>query len=1110
MNSAFKRKLTALLLVIAMLLSLSPIAAFADDAAAASPEQINVTVSFQDSWFILAPQTLSVSSDTAESYGFNLDEQSEHVTTLDVLVAANEAYAELMGGNFTKAAAETKDGQTTYSNELLTVQTSSYGAYIKQLFGNATSNCGFTVNGATPHDNVGKDIPGMEGKQYTGFAVNQAIVQNNDNVEFFIYQDDYTYDYYAFFTDEDDNRLTTVTAAPNEKIVLHLQGYPIAWYGCSTDEVIAKYTEDLTEFQLTLVDETATPLDGELAENISAITTQEDGYCEVSFPENGTYYLTVTPLDSNADPIIYPWLEINVGAFEKASIPEYKNEVYEDFQNDLWLQYDFKELAVGESATIYPRRVPQIVESDIAQALESDRPNFNFNIISGDSVVLNTNDNQIEATVTAVKAGDTLVMVSYDETKAYDTDYAACSEVNYAYVVFSVNDENTPDIKISTNIPYSSYDTLYYTEGDGYDLDFTVTADDAAKVIVTVNGEEITSDAKDIYHALLTNRSNIIGITAYDENNNSRSFYQVIDARKIEITAVNGLNPVRPLTAGEPVNISFKGITMPVYKLSKIYNPTFYNPTWGSKGTYVHYTDAESAELKGYCKQWDLADNNTITFTPKLGGKYTLTDGQIFSSWWGSGLYADKGEYKPEWVGDAPISEGEFSVLPDITLDIAYASDAVRVEGISLNQTSAALKKGETLQLVATITPENAENKNVTWTLTNTATNDVESYYATIDQTGKITALNPTPSGTKLIAAATTADGNKTAACQFTVKGSSASSQKDKINISVDTYTANNQSIIDLTAINYQDGDTAWSATKRLFDEKGISYTYNPKKNGYVSEINGVSEFDYGKQSGWMYSVNGEYPEIGCGAYELKAGDTIRWRYTLDLGKDLGVTIPNTDKPSGGGGAPETTPETQTEPKSDETNTVSAVPSFYDVAKNAWYYNPVTAIAQKGLMTGTAANVFEPNKATTRAELVAILYRMEGSPAVYAASTFSDVAPNAWYAAPITWAENAKVVAGLDRTHFVPDNALTREQVAAILYNYAKAKGLDITQGGMAVREYADYDSISSYALPSVAWAVNTGIISGKSGYVLDPQGTATRAEIAAMLERFIAFYKIS
>ena len=103
MNFAFKRKLTALLLVIAMLLSLSPIAAFADDAAAASPEQINVTVSFQDSWFILAPQTLSVSSDTAESYGFTLDEQASQVTALDVLIAANKVYADLMDKDFTEA-----------------------------------------------------------------------------------------------------------------------------------------------------------------------------------------------------------------------------------------------------------------------------------------------------------------------------------------------------------------------------------------------------------------------------------------------------------------------------------------------------------------------------------------------------------------------------------------------------------------------------------------------------------------------------------------------------------------------------------------------------------------------------------------------------------------------------------------------------------------------------------------------------------------------------------------------------------------------------------------------------------------------------------------------
>lgn len=160
-------------------------------------------------------------------------------------------------------------------------------------------------------------------------------------------------------------------------------------------------------------------------------------------------------------------------------------------------------------------------------------------------------------------------------------------------------------------------------------------------------------------------------------------------------------------------------------------------------------------------------------------------------------------------------------------------------------------------------------------------------------------------------------------------------------------------------------------------------------------------------------------------------------------------------------------------------------------------------------MTGTAANTFEPNKVTTRAELVAILYRMQNSPAIYAGSKFADVANGAWYANPIIWAENMRIVSGMDANHFEPNTALTREQVVAILMNYAKACGYDTTLGGMAIREYADYDAISTYALPSMNWAVSSGIIKGKDANTLDPQGTATRAEIAAMLERFIAFYEI-
>lgn len=1112
MKSTFKRKLTSLLLIAVMLVSLCPMAAFANDT---TSESISVTVSYQaDGWFNLAPQEITVSSNTAESYGFELDSSADVVTTLDVLVAANIAYADSFGQKFSPATITTdKDGNTTYTNGFLTIKNTTYGASIYEMFDKESTNCSFTVNGATPHDDVYND----EWKSYTGYTISQATVKDGDNVEFFFYQDSYAMDKYAFFTDENGNRLSKLYLCPNENATLTLQGYPIGWYSCSTDEVIADHTAELSNCSLILVDATATPIyEGDLAEIILATATDSNGSCTISFPENGTYYLTTTEPEN--DHAILPWLEIEVGAFEKATEPNYENKVYADFENDIWLQYDFKELTVGDTATIFPRRMPQIDESEMGSTNGEYycRPNFNFNIIAGDSIKLNTNDSKTDATVTAVKPGDSIVMVSYDAVTDENKDitYDACSEVNYAYVVYSVGDEDTPEITISTDIPYSSYDTLYYADGEGYTLDFKVTAEGADSITVMVNGEEITSDQKDVYHALLTNRSNIIGIIATDKNDNTKSYYQVIDARKIEITVENGLDAARPLTSNEEVNISFKGITMPIYKIEKIYNPSFI--AWGGKGTYVHYTNTDlGGELTGYCNQYDLAQTNTITFTPSVGGQYTLTNGRIFTSWWGKELGTDKGEYNPN-TGLAPVYEGEFSILPDITLDIAYDSDAVRVNGITLDKTTATLKVGDTLELLATVAPSNATNKDITWSLINTKTNDVESYYATIDQNGKITALNPTPSGTTLVATATTADGNYTASCTFSVKGTSATINKNKVNISIDTYTVNNQSIIDLTAINYQDGDTVWSATKRLLDDKGITYTYNSKKTGYVSEINGIKELDYGAESGWMYSVNGDYPDTGCGDYEISAGDTIRWRYTLNLGKDLGVTLPEeAEKPStggstgGAGGTAATKPTTENNKNTTTTETAPTAPIFSDVPANAWYYTTVTNIATKGLMTGTAANTFEPNKVTTRAELVAILYRLQNNPAIYGDSKFADVSADAWYANPVIWAENMHIISGVDAEHFAPNEALTREQVVAILMNYAKAYGYDTTLGGMAIREYADYDSISAYALPSMNWAVASGIIKGKDGNTLDPQGTATRAEIATMLERFIAFYEI-
>lgn len=177
---------------------------------------------------------------------------------------------------------------------------------------------------------------------------------------------------------------------------------------------------------------------------------------------------------------------------------------------------------------------------------------------------------------------------------------------------------------------------------------------------------------------------------------------------------------------------------------------------------------------------------------------------------------------------------------------------------------------------------------------------------------------------------------------------------------------------------------------------------------------------------------------------------------------------------------------------------------FSDVKENDWFFNTVKFASENGIMNGVSENEFAPNQTLTRAMLVTILYRVEGSPRLESDSTFSDVSLSDWYGAPIIWAAENGIVNGVSETEFAPNNAITREQIAAIMYRYANAKGYDVTQGGMAVREYEDYESISSWASEAMQWAVNTKLINGKTETTVCPQDNATRAEAATIIMRFI------
>ena len=180
------------------------------------------------------------------------------------------------------------------------------------------------------------------------------------------------------------------------------------------------------------------------------------------------------------------------------------------------------------------------------------------------------------------------------------------------------------------------------------------------------------------------------------------------------------------------------------------------------------------------------------------------------------------------------------------------------------------------------------------------------------------------------------------------------------------------------------------------------------------------------------------------------------------------------------------------------------VTDFSDVRPSDWYHDAVNYVCENGLMNGTSDTAFSPNATTSRGMIVTILYRLAGSPDMPESNwgyPYADVDAAAYYSTPVYWARMNELVTGYSDTQFGPDDAITREQLTAILYRYADYLGLNTDTGFIPDKYYdfQDYQTVSRYATNAMSWCVNKGIVSGSDGK-LNPQGTATRAEVAAML----------
>ncbi len=175
---------------------------------------------------------------------------------------------------------------------------------------------------------------------------------------------------------------------------------------------------------------------------------------------------------------------------------------------------------------------------------------------------------------------------------------------------------------------------------------------------------------------------------------------------------------------------------------------------------------------------------------------------------------------------------------------------------------------------------------------------------------------------------------------------------------------------------------------------------------------------------------------------------------------------------------------------------------FTDVSTSDWFYSDIMFVYENGLFSGTDSRSFSPNASMTRAMLVTVLYRLEGEPAGTGSSSFSDVSSGSYYEKAVAWAAANGIVTGTGSTSFSPDAKVTREQLAAILYRYAQYKKLD-TDAGAKLDSFSDAGNVSGYASEALSWAVSEGLINGASGR-LTPKGDATRAQVAAILHRFV------
>lgn len=266
------------------------------------------------------------------------------------------------------------------------------------------------------------------------------------------------------------------------------------------------------------------------------------------------------------------------------------------------------------------------------------------------------------------------------------------------------------------------------------------------------------------------------------------------------------------------------------------------------------------------------------------------------------------------------------------------------------------------------------------------------------------------------------------------------------------------------------EGTTAMDVFRQVLTANG--YTYEAK-GSYVQAIirpdgTRVAEFSKGQNSGWLFRVNDDFPDVAMDEYQLQDGDVIEVLFTADYTQEPGMLLP-----------------------------------FTDVLWDHWAYSAVKRVYTRSLMVGVSDTSFAPDQALSRAMLASVLYRLAGEPAVTAENPFTDVPADRWYTDAVIWAAENGIVVGCGDGTFRPNAPATRAQTAVMLYAYANFAGRNTSQRA-DLSAFADAADVPSWALAEMQWANAAQLILGRDGKLLAPNAETTRAEMASILSTFI------